>query len=100
NKASVGIGLQVMPKKYFELTVKEYFETAFEEKTYNIEKLIKNVFEVVGFDTDLDKKIKDFSGGQMARLLLAYALIQEPDILLLDEPTNNLDAEGIGHLTG
>lgn len=100
NKASVGIGLQVMPKKYFDLTVKEYFETAFDEKIYNIEKLIKDVFEVVGFDTELDKKIKDFSGGQMARLLLAYALIQEPDILLLDEPTNNLDAEGIGHLTG
>jgi len=30
--------------------------------------------------------------------LLAYALIQKPDILLLDEPTNNLDADGIGHL--
>jgi len=30
--------------------------------------------------------------------LLAYALIQHPDILLLDEPTNNLDAEGIGDL--
>jgi len=49
--------------------------------------------------TSLDKQIKDFSGGQMARLLLAYALIQEPDILLLDEPTNNLDADGIAHLT-
>src|SRR3989338_4695335 len=100
NGASVGIGLQVMPKRFFEHTVLEYFETAFSEKTYNLEKLIKNVLEVVNFSTKLDKKIKDFSGGQLARLLLAYALIQEPDILLLDEPTNNLDTDGIDHLTG
>jgi ATP-binding cassette subfamily F protein 3 len=100
NGASVGIGLQVMPKRFFEHTVMEYFETAFTEKTYNLEKLIKRVLDVVQFQTDLNKKIKDFSGGQLARLLLAYALIQEPDILLLDEPTNNLDTEGIDHLTG
>lgn len=98
--ASVGIGLQVMPKKFFEHTVLEYFKTAFQEVPYNIEKLIKDALEVVQFSTDLKKKIKDFSGGQLARLLLAYALIQEPDILLLDEPTNNLDPEGIDHLTG
>lgn len=30
--------------------------------------------------------------------MLAYALIQHPDILLLDEPTNNLDDTGIGDL--
>ncbi len=100
NGASIGIGLQVMPKRFFDHTVLEYFETAFQEKTYNLEKLIKDVLEVVQFSTDLNKKIKDFSGGQLARLLLAYALIQEPDILLLDEPTNNLDTEGINHLTG
>lgn len=100
NGASVGIALQVMPKRFFEYTVMEYFETAFSEKTYNLEKLIKDVLEVVHFSTDLNKKIKDFSGGQLARLLLAYALIQEPDILLLDEPTNNLDTDGIDHLTG
>ncbi len=100
NGASIGIGLQVMPKRFFGHTVLEYFETAFLEKTYDLEKLIKNVLEVVQFPTDLNKKIKDFSGGQLARLLLAYALIQEPDVLLLDEPTNNLDAEGINHLTG
>ncbi|KKQ69256.1 MAG: ABC transporter-like protein, ATP-binding cassette, subfamily F, member 3 [Candidatus Peregrinibacteria bacterium GW2011_GWF2_38_29] len=100
NGASVGIGLQVMPKRFFEHTVLEYFKTAFQEVPRNIDKLIKDVLEVVQFEADLNKKIKDFSGGQLARLLLAYALIQEPDILLLDEPTNNLDTDGIDHLTG
>ena len=47
----------------------------------------------------MDKIISAFSGGQQARLLLAAALIQNPDILLLDEPTNNLDSAGIYHLT-
>ncbi len=46
-----------------------------------------------------DRAVKTFSGGQQARLLLASALIQDPDILLLDEPTNNLDKAGIEHLT-
>ncbi len=46
-----------------------------------------------------ERVIKTFSGGQQARLLLASALIQNPDILLLDEPTNNLDKAGIAHLT-
>lgn len=98
--ASIGIALQVMPERFFERTVKEYFESAFAEVNYLLERDIQSVFEVVHLSAPLDKKIKDFSGGQLARLLLAYALIQEPDILLLDEPTNNLDTEGIDHLTG
>ncbi|MDP3975601.1 MAG: ATP-binding cassette domain-containing protein, partial [bacterium] len=96
---SIGIALQVMPRRFFDHTVMEYFATAFSEKVYHLEKLVKEALEVVNLSTPFDKKIKDFSGGQMARLLLAYALIQEPDILLLDEPTNNLDADGIDHLT-
>lgn len=98
--ATIAIAMQVIPKKYFDLTVFEYFGTAFREKKYDLEKLIKDVLEVVNLTAMLDKKIKNFSGGQLARLLLAYALIQEPDILLLDEPTNNLDVDGINHLTG
>ncbi|MEK7623686.1 MAG: ATP-binding cassette domain-containing protein [Patescibacteria group bacterium] len=105
DKASIAIATQVMPKKYFDLTVKEYFATAFDEPTegkkkiYNLDKLIADVLEVVHLTVLSTKKIKDLSGGQQARLLLAYALIQSPDILLLDEPTNNLDADGIAHLT-
>lgn len=98
--AKVAIGLQVMERERMDETVVEFFARAFEERPYNIDKLIKNVLDTVNLKTPLDKKIKEFSGGQQARMLLAYALIQEPDILLLDEPTNNLDKDGIEHLTG
>lgn len=42
---------------------------------------------------DTSLKIKDISGGQIKRLSLALAIIDEPDILLLDEPTNHLDID-------
>ncbi len=98
--AKVAIGLQVMQRDRMEDTITEFFARAFEEPPYNLDKLIKDVLETVNLKTPLDKKIREFSGGQQARLLLAYALIQNPDILLLDEPTNNLDKDGIEHLTG
>lgn len=90
---------QVIPRDQLELTVQEFFENAFSKKVYDIEPRIKKVLEVVHLAAPLDRKMKTFSGGQQARLLLAQALIQNPDILLLDEPTNNLDKAGIQHLT-
>lgn len=102
--ASIAVSRQVMQQESMDLTVHDYFATAFKEKEYALDKLIKNVLEVVHLELAQDlfskKTIKEFSGGQQARLLLAHALIQEPDILLLDEPTNNLDQQGIEHLTG
>ncbi len=98
--ATIAIARQVMPKEAQGLTVREYFATAFKEEKYNLDKRIKDVFEIVQLALPLDKKISEFSGGQQARLLLAHALIQNPDILLLDEPTNNLDQQGIENLTG
>ncbi len=97
--ASIAIATQVMSRENLEKTVEEFFAAAFDKKLYDLPKRIKDILEVVHLSAPLDKKIRQFSGGQQARLLLAYALIQEPDILLLDEPTNNLDAEGIAHLT-
>ena len=90
---------QVMPIEKMDFTVLEFFESCFTEKVYDIDPLIEKALEAVNFTVPTDKKINDLSGGQQARVLLASALIQKPDVLLLDEPTNNLDTEGIQHLT-
>jgi len=42
-------------------------------------------------EADHDKQVKELSGNQKVRVLLAQAIYGNPDILILDEPTNDLD---------
>lgn len=99
NGLSIAISRQVIPRPELDLTVRDFFQKCFKEKIYDIDPRIDAVLEAVNFHAPKDRIVKSFSGGQQARLLLASALIQDPDILLLDEPTNNLDKAGIAHLT-
>ena len=96
---TIAMSCQVIAPIQMDNTVQEFFEACFAEKMYNIDPKIDAVLEVVNLPVKHDRIIRSFSGGQRARLLLAWALIQNPDVLLLDEPTNNLDAAGIAHLT-
>jgi ATP-binding cassette subfamily F protein 3 len=96
--ATVGTAKQTVSQDDFKLTVLEYFSKAFSPVPGNIKSQISKVMTAIDFSVPLDRLVGDLSGGQQARLLLAYALIQDPDILLLDEPTNNLDKQGIDHL--
>lgn len=98
NGATIGTARQTMARADLALTVEEYFATAFNPVPGNIKSRISKALEAVNFTIPLDRIVGDLSGGQQARLLLAYSLIQNPDILLLDEPTNNLDKAGIDHL--
>jgi ATP-binding cassette subfamily F protein 3 len=57
---------------------------------------IADVLFGLGFsESDFDRSLETFSGGQRNRVLLAQLLLASPDLMLLDEPTNHLDVETI-----
>ncbi len=55
---------------------------------------IKQMLSVLRLN-DFEKQVKTLSGGQVKRLALAVALLNNPDFLILDEPTNHLDLDMI-----
>ncbi|MEK7504141.1 MAG: ATP-binding cassette domain-containing protein [Patescibacteria group bacterium] len=88
---TIGIAQQMVPAEKLDLDILSYFDYP--------ESAVRKIMKTVNLNVPLNRKVRELSGGQKARLLLGYALISNPDVLLLDEPTNNLDKTGIGELT-
>ena len=78
--------------------LEEEFKTQggyFYEKDYNI------LLQGFGFSLeDKQKKLSQFSGGQLTKLGFIKLLLSKPDVLLLDEPTNHLDITSVEWLEG
>ena len=65
------------------------------KKNKNTEEKIKEQLKIFGVENLIDKSIGDLSGGELQRVLLAVATIDERNLLILVEPVSGIDRNGI-----
>ncbi|WP_283744570.1 ABC transporter ATP-binding protein [Sideroxydans sp. CL21] len=89
-REEVGIQFQHTALQEF-LTVRETLELF--EQLYQQTMPIPELVELCSLADILERDTRKISGGQRQRLLLALALINDPDLIFLDEPTTGLDPQ-------
>ena len=89
-------------------TIYEYLYNVYQElfekenemnEFYRVKSSIGNVINGLGIDVEENRKLKELSGGQRAKVFLGKMLLEERDVLLLDEPTNFLDVSHVEWLS-
>jgi len=79
--------------KTFPITIKEFL--ALEQRPHvNVQENINAKLIEVGMSTSHKKLLGHLSGGQLQRILIAKALLNDPKILFLDEPAAGIDIKG------
>jgi ABC-type Mn2+/Zn2+ transport system ATPase subunit len=89
-KMKIGYVPQILSVRDIPISVKEFLSYKNES-----ERDIKAVLASVGLDSEtiVDKSLGTLSGGQMRRVLIAWAIADKPDVLLFDEPTCGVDVD-------
>lgn len=77
--------------KNFPLTVKEFLNLSLHHKDPS---LLKKSLEEVEMTKHKNKLIGKLSGGQLQRILIAKAILNQPKLIFFDEPTAGIDLEG------
>jgi ATP-binding cassette subfamily F protein uup len=63
------------------------------ENAWHMDRYVENIIEHM--ELDADTEVASLSAGMKRRVLLAQAIVRNPDVLLLDEPTNHIDIDAV-----
>jgi zinc transport system ATP-binding protein len=89
-KIKIGYVPQILSVRDIPISVKEFLSY----KNESVQDM-KDVLSSVGLDSEtiIGKSLATLSGGQMRRVLIAWAIVDTPDVLLFDEPTSGVDLD-------
>jgi zinc transport system ATP-binding protein len=89
-KVKIGYVPQILSVRDIPISVKEFL--AFKNESPQD---MQAVLAAVGLDSEaiIGKSLATLSGGQMRRVLIAWAIVDKPDVLLFDEPTSGVDVD-------